>query len=110
MKKRPKDLTLYVGLHVVRENLTKMVKIGQNPHVIRGELTSYVSNSTIWTESPRYTSSFHYARLNYSIVKGEELCSPGMRHLPESVKSKGRIGEATGDANAYVGEESADDE
>ncbi|MED6114044.1 hypothetical protein PIB30_076507 [Stylosanthes scabra] len=24
-------------------------------------------------------SSFHYAKLNYSIVKGEELCSPGMR-------------------------------
>ncbi|MED6115529.1 hypothetical protein PIB30_091571 [Stylosanthes scabra] len=24
-------------------------------------------------------SSFHYARLNYSIVKDEELCSPGMR-------------------------------
>ncbi|MED6174145.1 hypothetical protein PIB30_066118 [Stylosanthes scabra] len=23
-----------------------------------------------------FRSSFHYARLNYSIVKGEELCSP----------------------------------
>ncbi|MED6209754.1 hypothetical protein PIB30_057806, partial [Stylosanthes scabra] len=38
----------------------------------------------IETELPCYTSSFDYARLNYSIVKGEELCSPSMRKKDEN--------------------------
>ncbi|MED6138103.1 hypothetical protein PIB30_071144 [Stylosanthes scabra] len=49
-----------------------------------GRVASYVSFCVArqdLAELPRYTSSFHYAKLNYSIVKGEELCSSGTRNM-----------------------------